>query len=327
MSIYFTHPGAPDFDQFLKAGTWATVPPFPYEPAIPTAHLRQCWFFEKEGQPLGRIALYVNEQLGEDGFLLGGYACCEDEEVSQNLLEVAVNAARQLGASRVWGPMNGSTWHSYRFPATAQPRPFLLEPYLPTYFMEQWTHYGFEKAQLYESRQALIDPAMVAPKAAILADLQAQGLEIRAYRPDPDQQDLRQLAQLSFLAFKDNFLYSPQSEQAFVEQMAPLEPLLDPGLLLLAFDGPNLVGFIFGLPDRLDPKNETMIIKTLARAPGPAYEGLGRRLFHYLIHLSFEKGYRKMIHALMKSDNVSTRISAEKEGSLYRHYWLLKMHL
>ena len=87
------------------------------------------------------------------------------------------------------------------------------------------------------------------------------------------------------------------------------------------------VGFALGLPDRLDPTNETLIVKTVAVRPEQAGTGLGRLLVGGVQAAGTTLGFRRVIHALMHDGNGSRHLSARFGTRLLRRYRLFSRRL
>jgi hypothetical protein len=79
------------------------------------------------------------------------------------------------------------------------------------------------------------------------------------------------------------------------------------------------VGFLFALPDvRNDPAG-TLIIKTVAVAPGATQAGLGSLLVGLVQREAHACGFRRAIHALMHQRNVSQNISRRYARTIRRY--------
>jgi len=102
-------------------------------------------------------------------------------------------------------------------------------------------------------------------------------------------------------------------------------PLVDPRFVLFARDaGGALVGFLFGMPNRLKgaaPK--AVILKTYASR----VRGVGHVLADHFHRAARDAGFIDAIHALMHVDNVSLERSKRYSGEVFRRYALLGRRL
>ena len=99
-----------------------------------------------------------------------------------------------------------------------------------------------------------------------------------------------------------------------------LVPSLDQDLINIATYEDEIIGFIFMLPDFNDPLKETCIIKTIAKKNHPRYNRLAWYLSHNAQKIAKEKGYKKVIHALMRDGNASIKLSEMEASKLYSTY-------
>jgi GNAT superfamily N-acetyltransferase len=115
-------------------------------------------------------------------------------------------------------------------------------------------------------------------------------------------------------SFKDNLLFTPIPEEAFVSMHRPLRPYLIPGLSWVAEARKTAIGFVFALPDILQARRgetiNTVVLKTLAVAPEFRGIGLGQALVEVCQLAAAGRGFRYAIHALIREGNPSGRISA-----------------
>ncbi len=264
--------------------------------------------------------------------LVGWYAS-SDPVAGGGLLRAACAGLVDRGAQRVIGPMNGSTWHRYRFalppgpedPGSAGPW-FPSEPRNPREYPAQLEAAGFAPIAAYESR--IESPIHVDEprRRAATQRLASLGITVRTLEPGRLESELRDLWALSLEGFADNPWYSPIELGEFLSLYRPMVARIDPGLLLLARDGEGrLVGFMLGL---LDPPREggatgaRLVCKSLAVAPAARGAGLGGFLLSEARARGRERGCVSVIDALMHVDNVSRHMSEGHGSRVLRRYAL-----
>jgi len=116
-------------------------------------HLHSCYVLKMEGEVKGRFAIYENTELkfkGQQAICIGSYECVDDESVAKILLQHAKDICRDRGYSIAIGPMNGSTWNSYRFRMNST-IPFFLEPNQSVGYNAQFEKNEFETIATYVS--------------------------------------------------------------------------------------------------------------------------------------------------------------------------------
>ena len=283
-------------------------------------------------RPVARLATYARRDLvgapGETG-LVGHYAAT-DAGAGAALLRDAARRLLAAGATRVFGPMNGSTWGRYRFaiaevPGEMSEPPFLGEPVNPAEYPEHFAIAGFREAARYESRITR-DVAVANPRAAAAeATARERGITIGPIDLARFEDELRDLHRFSVRAFAANLYYSPIGAEEFAAMYRPLRALLDPAMVLLARDAnAALIGYAFAYADPLSLEGgrpHRLVVKTLAVDPAWRSIGLGALLVERLHAAARAAGLTAVIHALMHVANDSVKISAHT-ARLFRRYAL-----
>ena len=257
--------------------------------------------------------------------VVGHYAAA-DAPAGVSVLQHAVQRLRQAGLSRVVGPMDGNTWRSYRLVTDAGTEPpFFLEPTNPPDWPDHFISAGFTPLATYSS--ALNDDLSITdPRVPAATErLQSSGIRIRNIRQDRFDAELAAVHELSLESFANNYLYTPIAKEEFLAMYEPIKAHLVPQLVLLAEQGDQLVGFMFGLPDLLEAQRgervRTAIAKTMAVQPGRAGAGLGSVLMDLFQQSARKLGFTRVIHALMHESNRSRAISS-RYGKPIRRYTL-----
>jgi GNAT superfamily N-acetyltransferase len=301
----------------------------------PDARHFKCFLIIEQGNvPVARCALYANPGLiSESGspLLIGSYECVVDKAVAERLFNEVDAYARVNGYTDLIGPMDGSTWNSYRFNDQGGRDPFFTETYHHPYYPAQWQAQGFAPIEKYVSRidhELLIDHALISAKEAELGDA---GIHIRPIQLDRLQEEFTRIGTFCMYAFKENRFFTPIPVEEFVAKYTRMAPLLKPELVQLAEDDRGrLLGFILTLPDLCepDPTRRALIVKTVATSKDAPVKGIGHHLLHRLEEVAMDKGYRRTIHAFMSVKNRSASGSHAVFGSEpYGSYSLYHKHL
>jgi GNAT superfamily N-acetyltransferase len=114
-------------------------------------------------------------------------------------------------------------------------------------------------------------------------------------------------------SFADAMLFSPISREAFHATYEPIRPHLDPDFIRVAIHNERVVGFAFGIPDfkalERGQRIDTIVAKTWAVLLEPRYRGLGAVMLNDVRYSAHRRGMRRIIHALIREDNVSLNLS------------------
>jgi len=272
-----------------------------------------------------RAALYNNPELtyqNSKAMCFGLYECVNDMETANLLLTKIKAEAKALGAEYLIGPMNGSTWDSYRLSIDNSEPQFFLEPYHHLYYNEQLAVNGFNEIANYVSQldtQLNFDDPYLLRWEKIIAE---HRITIRNINVEEYEKELDALYPFICETFKNNFLYTEISKQTFLEKYLPLKEILDKNFVWIAEDeNKKMVGVFFAISDFYS-NQKGAIIKTLARLPERKYAGVLHVIAnHFIKHLSLN-GYTYIIHAFMQVNNTSKNLSRHFSGVNYKNYHL-----
>ena len=256
---------------------------------------------------------------------VGGYSAGSHAHGLELLHEVE-EYARSLGHDYLIGPVDGNTWSKYRFTTDGFDSPaFALESLTESAFPVHFKEAGFESIAQYQSSIVETKQEFSPDEKALLERLSLAGISIRPFDCLNPELELDRLYEVSIKAFEKNFLYTPVDRMTFCNMYKPILPLVDPELVLIAEDKDKKpVGFVFALPNKLlaPGRDDTVVLKTLARVPGDRFKGLGLVLVSLCHKTAHQKGYKRMIHALYKNDNRSSCFSQLSGAETIRQYEL-----
>lgn len=273
---------------------------------------------------LGFVAIYETIE----GFLtLGNYQCIDDDSVVDKLFEKAKQYAKAKGYQKLIGPINGNTWHSYRFSTKKTPT-FFLEHHHKNYYLKQWKKAGFKPHAAYFTFQESLGKYFPNHQNLNWLDNKPQ-FSVRHFNVGNAENDLSLLHKFCCESFTKNLLYTSISENAFKSLYQPILPYLKNDFIDLVIeqngDVETVVGFLFAVEDVYQPQQ--LIAKTIARKPGDAYKGLAHFLAERLLLKAANKGYKKLLHAYMESENKSVKMAQKFGGKIYQDHVLLSMSL
>ncbi len=268
---------------------------------------------------------YESHQVG----IIGHFAA-RDLAAANELLTAACAELKARNCTMAIGPMDGNTWQPYRLLTERGAAPtFFLEPDNPDDWAQYFAHSGFTSIAQYFSTLTTDLHARNPRMDAVAANMAAQGVTIRTAQPESFRAELARIYAVASVAFQPNFLYTPISQAAFSAQYEPLQPYIQPALILLAEHEGRTVGFLFALPDLMQGQRgqavDTFIVKTVAVLPEEKYAGLGSLLVARSHETGAALGFRRAIHALMHEANKSRGISKHYSQPLRRYALFGKM--
>src|SRR5581483_6130452 len=194
---------------------WHAVAPassWPDPRHAPALHL-----LSQNGTTIGRAATLINPAFKEG--LIGWYECTDDPDASRILLARALQNLKDRGCTDVLGPINGTTWHAYRF-GNGLPQFFMdiqNKPWYPT----QFENAGFESVERYYSR--------LVPLTSLVSN--TPPISLRTLDRTLFNEEIENIYRMSVLGFAGNPYYSDISLQDFRGLYMGIDRVLDPELV------------------------------------------------------------------------------------------------
>jgi hypothetical protein len=232
----------------------------------------------------------------------------------------ALDHVRTTSVRRVVGPMDGDTWHSYRFVTETDGRPaFMLEPANKPDAVDVFAGAGFAQISGYFSASVPLE------QAAATLPPQTTDLVIEPWDGQDPEKLFQQVYGLSVAAFAKNAFYKPVSLETFLQMYMPVVPVMRKELIFFARDtSGKLAGFLFGIPNYNEgPTPKAVILKTYASLQ----KGAGQLLAHAFHTAARDLGYETALHALIHDDNLSAVRSAAEGAEIFRRYGLFGLRL
>lgn len=284
------------------------------------------------GKRIARCSLWWKNvpELPDERIGCIGHFDCEQESAGSALAIEATGRLRDAGCTLAIGPMDGNTWRNYRFVTEGRDEhpPFFLEPWNPADFPEFFRAAGFETLATYSSSLVHLDAEAGRSFDRIEARLASRKMTIRPIDSHRFREELDDLYDLCLDAFIENFLYTPIEREEFLTIYGQIEEAVIPEFVLIAESAKgDPAGFVFCLPDLLDPEKKGLIVKTLAVHPRWRSLGLGSVLVHRAQTAARERGFRHAIHALQHQNNQSLKITGRDQGRKIREYGLFSKRL
>ena len=315
--VFLQHQKLPDFD-------------------IQQCHLHRCdahLVVFQDKTITARCSLWWTDTPSLEGQRLGviGHFSAINEVDSRELLAAACTTLSEHHCTLAIGPMDGNTWHRYRFITERGSEPaFFLEPDNPDEWPQWFINANFSPLATFFSginEDLSVEDSRI-PRT--LERLELSGVTLRTIQIDQFDEELRRIYEVSCQSFQSNYLYYPISESEFMNQYQPIVSYIRPEFVILAEHENRPIGFIFGIPDlaqaRLGGSIDTVIVKTVAVLPGRTFAGLGNVLVARCQQAAKEYGFRRVIHALMHESNNSLNLSGHY-AKPFRRYTLFSHSL
>ncbi len=226
-------------------------------------------------------------------------------------LQEACAALRGEGFEAVVGPMDGSTWGTYRLQTWSDGSPeFLMEPKGGPDDLVAYEQAGFEIAELHVSATAEPGPRGFADRVS--------GVSVESWNGKDSEALLSGAHALVMEGFRSTPFFTPVPEAMFLERYGPLLAHADPRFILRALDQDGtLRGLTLAFPDPM--RRGAIVLKTYVGT----VPGAGRAMADRIHALAGELGFREVVHALMRSGIASEAQSRKFGGTVFRRYALM----
>lgn len=271
---------------------------------------------EKNGRLISHAAVIFDKRLPKNTANFGFFESIDSYDVVKVLFGEIDKWCKEKGVKILRGPINLTTWHGYRFLASSETDPFFLEPINKSYYPNHFKKLGFlpvakALSTIDEISEDLIKKFTreVYPKAL---------LKIRQFNIDRAENDLNILYKMAKQIFTYTWNYVEINFDEFFYLYKPIIPLVDPEFFVFAQeeDGKD-IGFIFSINDYLS--KERIIIKTAAVLPEYRKQKVASFLFNHVLLKAKQKGYKKVVFALMNEDNQAIKFVQSKDSQ--KHYY------
>ena len=331
---------------------------------LETEFLKVCLVVLDKEVPKARLGLYINPLIGHDEDLyatLGAYESVDETPYWTLILNKAIQICKENGASKVIGPMSGSTWNDYRFMEgeSFDQHMFFGEAYHAAYYPHHFQSVGFKKiAGFHSFLDSNPDFRGIAVQESKM-HFESKHIRFRSISTDSYDADLKKIHQFCNEAFSSNFLFSSITQEQFMKKFIPLKNMLDPRFVFLAEQAhgqnhgqdheqnyeqkhvqdydqyqnhhhnqcPELIGFALCFHDYYSKDKKRLVIKTLARKNEKQHQGIGKMLGFMAVQKARAVGYEQIVHALMHEDNSSVNLSRNSMGKEFKNYSLFGINL
>lgn len=274
---------------------------------------------------LSRASAILNPVLKYDDQAVGliGHFESENNLQAVNLLfsEIA-EYFKTCNISYLIGPMNATSWHSYRVAEASDEAPVFLDVISKAYYANLFRHNGWQAVAKYLTTSTTnlnIDEQKLEKHFNFFT---SKNIQIRPFNINNFQQDLKIIYDISIDSFKGNFLYSEISYEEFSVLYNGIDMIINPEYFLIAEDqNKEPLGFVFCYDNFYEQDIKALVIKSLGRVHRSKARGIGHHLVDMVYKKAKQAGYQKIYHTLMHEDNVSRNINADRH-KVYRRYSL-----
>lgn len=286
------------------------------------------------------------DEKGVRAGAIGHFEACNEDSAKIVLME-ACSKLQEEGEAYVIGPIDGSTWNSYRLVTHSDgSMPFLMEPKYKQGYSQWLENIGFKPTYQYfstketienvieedtkvsqsETMQSKLEQGELESNELGQCDNEKQRLvEIKTIKLTQLEEALDKIYEISIQSFKSNLFYKPIERATFKAMYRGYQQFLVEDLILIAEKAGRPVGFIFAVPNYFDQTRRSVIIKTIAVLPEYQQEGIGKKLYQEITNKALNLGFTEFITALIYKGNHSQKLC--ESAKVMREYTLFRKEL
>ncbi len=291
------------------------------------------FFLVENEQYKGRVAAFYHEKNHQLG-ILGWFECDDSLELSEELLKQAILWLQRQGCKKIIGPINGSTWSSYRFNLDASKPLFAGEPYQPSYYLKQWGNVGFNNDVMYETTLPVSELNQDIDERDLSVFLAEMNLKIRPLPKNLTEDQNFNYFEFYMKSFSDNPLFHEISFDHYNLLTRNLNAVASYDCSFVVVDkNQRPVATFISYKDvygEINPnsKNNKLFFKTIATHPDWRNKKIMKMVVNYMKPLAKELGYTDVIFSLMYSGNTTAKLTKSRYGSdILRNYTLMSLQV
>jgi len=293
---------------FLKFGTWKN------------------FLIKDKGKSVSHISAIIDSRMPSGVGLVGYFDSKESCSYAKEAFKLAGDFLSSKGIHFVRGPVDLTTWKSFRVSYPEGQPPFLLEPFTRGYYRKLFEDHGFKVVQKNISTTGTLNQMEVEKFEKSYNQLQKQGLNFCQVQTKDVPNILPQIWKISNEIFRDSWSFVSVGFDEFIFNLSNSDN--QPLSLDIACDGHNkVVAFSLSARDSYAGERKRVVVKTLGALSDYQKLGIGRALLYSVYSRAREDGIEELIFSTMRLDNGLARNLAGRTLDVYREYAVYELML
>ena len=246
------------------------------------------------------ISLVRDKRLPSSEAFFGFMEFSDDSESFSLLWKSLINEARSQGVSLLKGPVNGSVWHQYRCLSKSDGSDFFMaEPISEGYYSSHLiSKKPSAEIQYFSAYREPFDIVLQLIDHKALDKMSSLGFSINKVKYITPKL-LQMIANISRSVFSKNWGYTGLNDDEFIQLYSLDKMALQMSALYALYCGNEMIGFC----STCEEDEKTLICKTICILPEYQGLGLGNALAYKIHKDAKERGYTKIIYALIREGN------------------------
>jgi len=279
-------------------------------------------------KPIAHISTILDERLPINIGLVGYFDSLNKTEYAFKVFDAAIEFLSNHQKKIIKGPINITTWQSFRISYPETDPPFFTEPFTRSYYQELFKDYGFKIDQHNISTIQVMEKINFEKFESKFRNLKNDGFIFEAIDSKHFFSILPELHNLILEIFTGTYSFIKISLEEFVYYFETFSRIIDDCYLYIVRD-PNkkAVAFLFGTPDFYSKTEKIVIFKTMGVLSKYQRLGIGHAMF-YVAHLALKERFvSKVIFSTIRDGNMRIKRLTDFSQNVYREYSVFKLIL
>ncbi len=265
--------------------------------------------------------LIINKNMKDYKAMFGFVELTNDIDCARAVFSAMEERARELGFKNLIGPLNYSTWMSYRFAISNFDLKLFPDCTNPPYYNDIVRSLGYKELYTYRSASINMQNPMFEAGKEIYEQKISEGYRFVSCSGEEAYKLSRDIYEISKDAFCDAYLYSDIPYEVFESLYLSWVKKAEI-TVILAYKGGEALGYVFGYEN---PFGEGYISKTSAVKKEYQKHKIYTALLYLACKFVLEKGYKDMIyHFQCEQKDSFKRFEKEIESNEKRYAVYIK---
>ncbi|MDO8803397.1 MAG: GNAT family N-acetyltransferase [Elusimicrobiota bacterium] len=270
------------------------------------------------GEPAAHACAITDSRLpGNVGLI--GYFEAAGKEAAGAVLSAACGHLAARGITKVYGPVNDTTWQRHGVSIAGEAPPFSGEPFTPAAYAGYFEGSGFAISDRRFSTSIAANELPFGGYRGCYDALVKRGFMFTDLEPGALAPRAREIHAVVNASFTGTPLFVPEGFAEFLYSAGARAAQADGAVFILAHFGLKPAGFLLGLPDGCYEGGD-FVFKTIGVMPECRRLGVGSALFYLMQSRLAGRGVRKCIFSTMRDGNAAIQTLTSRAPVLHRGY-------
>lgn len=281
-----------------------------------------------QNRPVAHISTIIDNRLPSEVGLIGHFETLNERQYAQKIFDAAIDYFSKYKKKIIRGPVNFTTWQSFRVSYPETNPPFFIEPFSRAFYREFFKNSGFVVAQSNISTIQEVEKTNFNLFERDFVNLQKDDFSFEIIGNIYLSDIFTEICDLVKAIFSDSWSFVKISLEEFIYYFQDLSKFIGDDLLYVVRNkNKKMVAFSFVVPDLYLKAEKRITIKSMGVLKEYRGIGISQALFHLIYRVSKEKNVSRIIFSTMRDDNISILELTRTAQEIYRRYEVYELTL